>query len=323
MTRLMPVLSTLTLAAVALLIAPSAEAGDTCTADKDTSAKAGSACTATLQAVPASRDLPNIVAVAQSAGSFSTLLAAAEAAGLVEALSGPGPITVFAPTDEAFAKLPAGTVEALLQDKAKLTSILTYHVVAGSMPAAKVVQQVNLPSLQGTDLLISKTANGVSIGGAGIVQTDIQASNGIIHVIDSVMLPPTQDIVATAIGAGDFSTLVAAVKAAGLVETLQGPGPFTVFAPTDAAFAKLPKGTVETLLQDIPTLTGILTYHVIPGSTYAGSLSNGLTATTVQGTDVTFDLTNGARINNAQIVVTDIQCTNGVIHVIDTVILPE
>ncbi len=132
----------------------------------------------------------------------------------------------------------------------------------------------------------------------------------------------TMDIVDTAVANGSFTTLVAAVQAAGLVDVLKGEGPFTVFAPTDAAFAALPAGTVEALLNDIPTLTGILTYHVIPGAVMASDLSEGLTAATVNGAEVTFTLANGAQINGANIVMTDVQASNGVIHVIDAVILP-
>ena len=131
-----------------------------------------------------------------------------------------------------------------------------------------------------------------------------------------------QTIVDIAAGNPDFSTLVAAVTAAGLVETLSGEGPFTVFAPTNAAFAALPAGTVESLLNDIPTLTGILTYHVVPGAVMASALSEGLTVATVNGAEVTFTLANGAQINGANIVATDITASNGVIHVIDAVILP-
>lgn len=132
----------------------------------------------------------------------------------------------------------------------------------------------------------------------------------------------TMDIVDTAVANGSFTTLVAAVQAAGLVDVLKGEGPFTVFAPTDAAFAALPEGTVAALLNDIPTLTGILTYHVIPGAVMAGDLTEGMTAATVNGAEVTFTLANGAQINGTNIVMTDVMASNGVIHVIDAVILP-
>ena len=135
-----------------------------------------------------------------------------------------------------------------------------------------------------------------------------------------------KDIVDTAVGAGSFKTLVAAVTAAGLVDTLKGAGPFTVFAPTDEAFAKLPAGTVDALLADLPKLTSILTYHVVAGKVMAADVvkMDGKSAKTVQGTDVKISTTGGVKLNGTSTVVkTDIECTNGVIHVIDSVILPS
>ncbi|CUH68920.1 MAG: fasciclin domain-containing protein [Pseudomonadota bacterium] len=134
----------------------------------------------------------------------------------------------------------------------------------------------------------------------------------------------SKDIVDTAVGAGDFNTLVAAVQAAGLVETLKGDGPFTVFAPTDAAFAALPEGTVETLLkpENKDQLIAILTYHVVPGKVMSTDLQDDMMATTVQGTDIMIDLDNGVMINDASVAAADIAASNGVIHVIDKVILP-
>lgn len=132
----------------------------------------------------------------------------------------------------------------------------------------------------------------------------------------------SKDIVDTAVAAGTFNTLAAALTAAGLVDTLKGPGPFTVFAPTDAAFAALPAGTVEGLLADIPALTKVLTYHVIAGKVMSTDLSEGLKAATVQGSEVTITLAGGAKVNGATISAADIMASNGVIHVIDAVILP-
>lgn len=132
------------------------------------------------------------------------------------------------------------------------------------------------------------------------------------------------DIVDTAIAAGDFTTLVAAVQAAGLVETLKGEGPFTVFAPTDAAFAALPAGTVEDLLkpENKEQLAAVLTYHVVPGKVMSTDLTNGMTAATVQGADVTIMTEGGVKVNAANVTTADIEASNGVIHVIDAVILP-
>ena len=135
----------------------------------------------------------------------------------------------------------------------------------------------------------------------------------------------SKDIVDTAVEAGSFETLVAAVQAAGLVETLKGDGPFTVFAPTDEAFAALPEGTVEDLLkpENLETLTAILTYHVVPGKVMSGDLSNGMEAATVEGSDVTIMTDGGVTVEGASVVTADIETSNGVIHVIDQVILPE
>ncbi len=134
----------------------------------------------------------------------------------------------------------------------------------------------------------------------------------------------SKDIVDTAVSAGSFSTLVAAVQAAELVDTLKGDGPFTVFAPTDEAFAALPEGTVETLLkpENKEQLVAVLTYHVVPGKVMSGDLSDDMTAATVQGGDITIDLDSGVMINDANVVQADIETSNGVIHVIDKVILP-
>lgn len=135
--------------------------------------------------------------------------------------------------------------------------------------------------------------------------------------------PKKNDIVDTAVSAGQFSTLVAAVKAAGLVDVLKGDGPFTVFAPTDEAFAKLPAGTVESLLKDKEALTKILTYHVVPGNVKVGDVVKLNSAKTVQGQKVKIDTKDGVKINNAKVVKTDIAASNGTIHVIDTVLIPE
>jgi uncharacterized surface protein with fasciclin (FAS1) repeats len=273
----------------------------------------------------------DIVDTAVGAGSFKTLVAAVKAAGLVETLKSKGPFTVFAPTDEAFAKLPKGTVEELLkpENKEKLVAILTYHVVPGKVAAADVVKLTSAKTVQGQEVAIKVADGKVSVDSAKVVKTDISCSNGIIHVIDSVILPKDEspkaaDIVDTAVGAGSFKTLVAAVKAAGLVDTLKGEGPFTVFAPTDEAFAKLPAGTVEDLLkpENKEKLVAILTYHVVPGKLPAAKVVEAKSLKTVNGKEAPISLTDGAKIGDAKIVKTDIECANGIIHVIDTVILP-
>ena len=271
----------------------------------------------------------DIVDTAVKAGSFKTLAAALKAAGLVDTLKGKGPFTVFAPTDEAFAKLPAGTVETLLkpENKDKLVAILTYHVVAGKVKAADVVKLTKAKTVQGSEVKITVADGEVMVNDANVVKTDIACGNGVIHVIDTVLLPKEgpMDIVDTAVKAGSFKTLAAALKAAGLVETLKGKGPFTVFAPTDEAFAKLPAGTVETLLkpENKDKLVAILTYHVVAGNVKAADVVKLKSAETVLGQTVAIDAKDGVKINNAKVVKADIDCGNGVIHVIDTVLLPR
>jgi transforming growth factor-beta-induced protein len=273
----------------------------------------------------------DIVDTAVAAGSFKTLAAALGAAGLVDALKGEGPFTVFAPTDEAFAALPAGTVDGLLKDPEALAEILKYHVVAGKVMAADAAKLTEAETLQGAPIAISVKDGKVMINDAEVVSADVEASNGVIHVINKVILPPAEgammdekkDIVDTAVAAGTFKTLAAALEAAGLVETLKGAGPFTVFAPTDEAFAKLPAGTVEALLKDPKALAEILKYHVVAGKVMAADAAKLTKAETVQGSPIKISVKDGkVYINDAQVTAADIETSNGVIHVIDTVILP-
>jgi transforming growth factor-beta-induced protein len=266
-------------------------------------------------------ELLDIVGTADAAGSFTTLMAALEAAGLVDTLRGEGPFTVFAPTDAAFAALPEGTVEALLEDIPALTDILLYHVVPGAVPAADVATQSLVGTAQGSDFKVTIDGD-VFINGAKVVTPDIVASNGVIHVIDQVLLPPAS-IAEIAAGSDDFTTLVAALGAADLVETLSGEGPFTVFAPTDAAFAALPEGTVEALLNDIPALTQILLFHVAGEKLPASDVVLRTAIETLEGSsaEVVVDA-DGVQIAGARVSMTDIPASNGVIHVLDAVMLP-
>ena len=269
----------------------------------------------------------DIVTTAVEAGSFKTLAAALKAGGLVETLQGKGPFTVFAPTDEAFAKLPAGTVETLLkpENKSQLVSVLTYHVVSGKVAAAQVVKLNAAATVNGQRVDIKVEDGQVRVDQATVVKADIHCSNGIIHVVDQVLLPSSDNIPATAQKAGTFNTLLAAAKAAGLVEVLSGDKPLTVFAPTDEAFAKLPEGTVESLLkpENKAKLAAILAFHVVPGRVFASDVLSKKEFKTVQGGMLTAAMKNGAAtINGSTIVATDIDASNGVIHVIDSVMLP-
>lgn len=268
----------------------------------------------------------DIVTTAVKAGDFGTLVTAVKAAKLVETLQGKGPFTVFAPTDAAFGKLDQHVLGDLLkkQNRKQLAGILTFHVVPGALTASDVLGRTSLDTANGQRLPVMMDGDTVTVGGAGLVKTDIRCSNGIIHVIDSVMMPATDTIPAVAKAAGSFKTLLTAVKAAGLVGTLSSDGPFTVLAPTDEAFAKL-GGTVKELLkkENRGKLKSILTYHVIPGRIYADQAIAAASAKTVNGAPVRFSIAGGRlQVQGTNIVGTDIDAKNGVVHVIDSVLLP-
>ncbi len=275
----------------------------------------------------------DIVDTAIADGRFTTLVAALQAAELVDALKAEGPFTVFAPTDDAFAALPAGTIDELLkpENKQALTDILLYHVVSGKVMAADVTSLTSATTLLGKDVTVKVDMGNVYINDAKVIITDIVTSNGVIHVIDAVLIPAAEEaasntIVDIAVADGRFNTLVAAVTAAELVETLSGEGPFTVFAPTDDAFAALPAGTVESLLlpENKQALTDILLYHVVSGKVMAADVVTLTSAATVLGKEVTITVKDGNVYLNdtVQVIITDIEASNGVIHVIDAVLLP-
>jgi uncharacterized surface protein with fasciclin (FAS1) repeats len=248
-------------------------------------------------------------------------------AGLAGTLSGPGPFTVFAPTDAAFNALPAGVLDALLADPSgDLTTILTYHVVGETFFSGDLVDGTFLPTLQGESLSVS-VGGTVQINNATVTFADIATDNGIVHVIDAVLLPEailTATVYDIIENNAQLNTLEAAINAAGLAETLSGAGPFTVFAPTDAAFENLPAGLLESLLNDPDgLLTEILFYHVVSGAVESSSLEDGQVVTTVNGDVVVITISEGlVFVNDAQVVVTDLQADNGIVHIIDAVLVP-
>jgi transforming growth factor-beta-induced protein len=273
---------------------------------------------------------------------FSTLAAALEAADLVEALNGPGPFTVFAPTNAAFEALLAelGVSAAELLADPDLADILLYHVVSGELRAAAVVAAAptTVPTLlEDAGIAVTVVDGGVKLNHrVNVTTTNIIASNGVIHVIDAVLLAPEPTIAEIAAGNADFSTLVAALAAADLVDLFSVPsaGPFTVFAPTNAAFEVLLaalNATPEELLAR-EDLAEILQYHVVPGIVMAADVVALITAAdggvasvaTLQGENLTIALDGEDVVINgtSTVIATDIVAWNGVIHVIDTVLLP-
>jgi len=270
----------------------------------------------------------NIVELATQLGA-NTLVKLAADAGLAGTLETGGPFTVFGPTDEAFAKLPREVLERLMRDKTLLADVLKYHVVSGKVYSSQLSNELTAPSLltdKGMPVKIRVNIYGqkITADGSPVVLADQNATNGVIHVVNRVMFPiPLTNIPGVVtMDSKRFSTLLTAVKAANLVQTLEG-GPFTLFAPTNAAFAKVPAATLQKLLNNVTALTDVLTYHVVSGTVFSAGLSDGEMPKTVEGKTVTVKIgADGVMINDAKVEEADLAVTNGVIHVIDTVLLP-
>jgi uncharacterized surface protein with fasciclin (FAS1) repeats len=269
-----------------------------------------------------------VVEIIVNSDVHNTLEAAVIAAELADDLSGEGPFTVFAPTDDAFAALPEGTVESLLEDPTgDLAQILLYHVAGAKAFSGDLSDGQMIMTLNGADVTVTINDHGIFINDAMVTVADIEAGNGVVHVINAVLLPPVpmpETVVDIIVNSDVHNTLEAAVIAAELADDLSGEGPFTVFAPTDDAFAALPEGTVEALLED-PTgdLAQILLYHVAGAKAFSGDLSDGQMIMTLNGAEVTVSIMDGkVYINDAMVTVADIEAGNGVVHVINAVLLP-
>ena len=280
----------------------------------------------------------NIVELAQATPDLSTLVTALVAGKLTDALSGPGPFTVFAPTNEAFAKLPADVIKHLLEPKniKELDAVLEYHVIAGAAVHAKGLKPFQeVKTLEGTDISIEASSKGVEINHfAHVTTADVDATNGVVHIIDAVLIPkhvsakPTKNIVQLAQSVPDLSTLVTAVVAGNLTGPLSGPGPFTVFAPTNEAFGKVPADVLKHLLdpKNIKELDAVLEYHVIAGAAvHAKDLKPEQKVKTLEGDELFIEASSkGVEINHvAHVTTADVDATNGVVHIIDAVLLPK
>jgi len=258
-------------------------------------------------------------------------------------LSSPGPFTVFAPTNEGFAALPEGTLDTLLkpENKDTLVDILTYHVLGSEVLSTDLKFFQRVKTVEGKSVHVYKTRKGVFVSPDGkdfktVVGADNKASNGVAHIIDGVLIPPAAladalpNIVELAQSVDDLSTLVAAVVAGDLAETLSSPGPFTVFAPTNEGFAALPEGTLDTLLkpENKDTLVDILTYHVLPAQVLSTDLKSFQRVQTVEGKSVDVYRTDKGVFVSPDgkdfktVVGADNQASNGVAHIIDGVLLP-
>ncbi len=293
---------------------------------------------------------------------LSTLVTAATEAGLVDTLNSDGPFTIFAPTNEAFAAIDPATLDAVLADKELLTAILTYHVIGGqSLSASELADAGTIATVESTD--ISFGSDGVIVNAANVICSNVPVANGTVHIIDSVLLPqvaldalaaaaegameevamPTGPACAAvpADGEGSFagmaddpagtaasnnpllSTLVTAATEAGLVDTLNSDGPFTIFAPTNEAFAAIDPATLEAVLADKEMLTAVLTNHVIAGqSLSAAELADAGTIATVGGGDLNFMSDGQLMIGEATALCQDVPTANATVHIIDQVLLP-
>jgi uncharacterized surface protein with fasciclin (FAS1) repeats len=273
-------------------------------------------------------ELPSIMDIVANSQVHTTLAAALEAAGLNETLDTGGPFTLFAPSDDAFGALPEGTVDALLNDIPALTEILTHHVVSGTAMSTDLNDGDVIETLNETNVTVTVDGMTYMIDMATVTQPNIEASNGVVHVIDMVLIPaeePELPSIMEIVTLSEYETYIldAAIIAAGLNETLDTGGPFTLFAPSDDAFGALPEGTVDALLNDIPALTEILLHHVVSGTAMSTDLNDGDVIETLNGTDITVTVDGMTyMIDLATVTSANIEASNGVVHVIDIVLIP-
>lgn len=275
---------------------------------------------------PDTAPTPSITELVVNDPNFSILEAAVVKAGLANALATTNPLTVFAPNNAAFNA--SGITESVINalPVSTVDSILKYHVLGSFVSSTQVPVSDAVPTLLGTKLFASRNSNGVFVNGVKVSPADIEASNGLVHVIAKVLIPPTKSIAEIAVADTNFTFLVQAVSRLGLVPTLSGPGKFTVFAPTNAAFRAA--GITDINAVPIATLETVVRYHVLGTNVFASDLTNGATVPTLQGGNLLVNLTP-ARVKiatstqpSSNITAVDITATNGVIHVIDRVLLP-
>jgi transforming growth factor-beta-induced protein len=274
------------------------------------------------------RSAPTIVERLERDGRFQTLLTALDLAGLKSTLAGDGPFTLLAPTDEAFAALPDGALDRLVADKAALTQVLLYHVIGGNRYSKSLIETSTSPTLEGNPVLVLREDLRVLINGNRVINPDWRASNGVIHVIGGVLLPPASPVSINSLVDvlkldGRFTTLLFALEATGLDAELKQAGPFTLLAPTDDAFDALPEGALAALVADKDALAKVLLYHVLSGGRSIANLLLAKEATTLQGETVAVKLnTHGIFVNDSRVRNYNVHAPNGIIHTLDAVLLP-
>ena len=279
----------------------------------------------------------DLIDTAERAGSFKTLVTAIRAAGLEETIRTAPALTVFAPTDEAFAALPPGTLDQLIANPEALKNVILYHAVGGQVLSDQAITLKEAQMLNGEKTKITYDGMTLYINSSKVISADVLASNGVIHVVDKVLIPGSgnakgsleeatspRDVLEVAEAAGTFKTLLAAVKAADLEHTLKSAKNITLFAPNDAAFAKIPSHQLQALLKDKHALRNILLYHAIGSRVSAAEASKLSHATMLNGKTVKVEkpCEGSLRINNSNVIATDIDGINATVHVIDTVLIP-
>jgi transforming growth factor-beta-induced protein len=263
----------------------------------------------------------SVVQTAQDDGNFTKFIGALNTTGLTETLNGSGPYTVFAPTDTAFAAMNQTALNNLTKDNASLAKVLRYHVVPGKITASQLTNNLTLKTLEGQDLVIIENQTGTYVNNAKIAANGTEVSNGMLYAIDKVLVPQT--IVETLNNTSSLSKFTTAVMKANLTDSLNGTGPFTVFAPSDSAFAKADQTELNRLMSsnDTTNLTKMLTYHVVPYNVVIGNGTNSSLLKTVEGSFLVMTVhASGVFINDAKVLTADIVCSNGVVHIIDKVL---
>lgn len=273
-----------------------------------------------LVTVDADKTLPELAADL----GLTTLVKLVERANLTDALSGPGPLTVFGPTNAAFKMLPKPIVNILLHNSSILAMVLEYHVLPGNFLSTNLSNDLLLKSVQGKDVRINVYKDGkvITASGRPVTLADQKASNGVLHEVRGVLLPPAGTIAYVLANAPFFKTLNTAVKAAGLGAKLSSTGPLTLFAPSDRAFARIPAKCLDRLMKNTTLLTKVLTYHVVASTAYSAGLSCGDEITTLEGSKLKITRMGKLRVNYAKVIFADGTTTNGVIHVINRVLIP-
>lgn len=260
---------------------------------------------------------------------LSTLAKAIQASDLLNTLDDEGPYTLFAPSDAAFDAFPDYSVDQLLlkENRETLNEILKYHTLPGTIKTQDLTNGQSAATVQGEKVVINAEGT-IKVNGATVSTANLEADNGVIHIIDEVLLPLSMQkktIAQLAIGDERLSTLVSALKKADLVKTLQSKGPFTVFAPTNEAFAALPEGILASLLkpENKELLASLLSYHVVANPLMAEDLMEGVELISIQGEPFTVELTeNGTTVGGATVISPDVSASNGVVHVVNTVMIP-